>query len=209
MDIRRPPPAVIARVLARFLVGCLFFSTIVTGCIGQIGAPGEQPGGGSAPGNGTPGPGNSGGKPVVQPGDFSVPSDNILVLPFSVRLEKVASVAGVAVSDPLMNSLRDNRYNLGDYDFANSRQPDKTWTALKVSDWVRAVKPICASPQMHARYASLPENIPAFVEAAYGRAATPDDTAAVTASAMGLMTSTGRYETICLAMLSSLEFVAQ
>jgi hypothetical protein len=205
MDARRPPSVVSAQIVMSW---CVVSLACTAGCIGQIGAPGEQPGA-IDPGNGTPTPGNSGGNPVVQPGDFAVPSDNILVLPFSVRLQKVASVAGVAVSDPLMNSLRDNRYNLGDYDFANSRQPDKTWTALKVSDWVRAVKPICASPQMHARYASLPENIPAFVQAAYGRAATPDDTAAITASAMGLMTSTGRYETICLAMLSSLEFVAQ
>lgn len=146
---------------------------------------------------------------VPQPGDFAVPADNILVLPFSVRLQKVAAVVGVPVADPLMNSLRENRASLGDYDFANNLQPDKTWTALKVADWVRAIKPICASPQMRARYSALPEKLPALIEAAYGRAATADDTMAVNVSTAGLPTSAARYDTICLAMLSSLEFVAQ
>ena len=81
--------------------------------------------------------------------------------------------------------------------------------ALKVADWVRAIKPICASPQMRARYSALPDKLPQLIEAAYGRAATPADTDAVTSSAMGLMPAATRYETICLAMLSSLEFVAQ
>lgn len=186
--------------------------TLAAGCVGQIGGgsggPGDpgsngQPGSGPSSGNGT------GNKPAVKPGDFQVPAENIQILPFSVRLQKVAAVVGVPVSDPLMNSLRDNRVSLGDYDFANSRQPDKTWTALKVADWVRAIKPICASSQMRARYSALPEKLPQFIEAAYGRSATPDDTAAVTSSAMGLMADASRYDTICLAMLSSLEFVAQ
>lgn len=189
---------------------CSIFCVIAVGCNGQIGDHGSPDPIGSSPGatppGGSPPPGS---KPVIQPGDFEVPATNILVLPFAVRLEKVAAVAGVPVSDPLLNSLRDNRASLGDYDFANSRQPDKTWTALKVADWVRAIKPVCASPQMHAKYSALPEKLPAFIEAAYGRVATPDDTAAVNDSALGLMPSATRYETICLAMLSSLEFVAQ
>lgn len=191
-------------------IACGIFFFVAAGCIGQIGDHGSSDPIGSSPGAASPGgslpPGR---KPVVQPGDFEVPATNILVLPFAVRLEKVAAVAGVPVADPLLNSLRDNRVSLGDYDFANSRQPDKTWTALKVADWVRAIKPVCASPQMHAKYSALPDKLPAFVEAAYGRAATPDDTAAVTSSEMGLPTSATRYETICVAMLSSLEFVAQ
>jgi len=189
-------------------LACGIFCFVAVGCIGQIGDHGSPDPIGSSPGAQPPG-GVGPSKPVVQPGDFEVPATNILVLPFAVRLEKVAAVVGVPVSDPLLNSLRDNRVSLGDYDFANSRQPDKTWTALKVADWVRAIKPVCASPQMHAKYSALPEKLPSFVEAAYGRAATPDDAAAVTSSEMGLPTSANRYETICLAMLSSLEFVAQ
>jgi hypothetical protein len=187
---------------------------LAAGCVGNIkGAGGAPPPPGTPTGAaGTPGPtggGAAGQGPPAPPAPFTPPSDDIMVLPFSVRLAKVAAVAGVQPSDPLMNSLRANRLSLGDYDFANNVQPDKTWTALKVADWVRAMKPICASTQMRARYPSLPESLPALIEAANGRAATAEDTAAITSSAMGLPASPLRYETICLAVLSSLEFVAQ
>lgn len=154
-------------------------------------------------------------KPAVGPvvgqpaSDFAVPSSDILILPFAVRLQKVASVLGVPATDPLLNSLRDNRASLGDYDFANSVQPDKTWTALKIGDWVKAIKPVCASSQMRTRYPGLAENASSLIEAAYGRAATSDDLAALSGSAAGLSTAPSRYETICLALLSALEFVAQ
>jgi hypothetical protein len=181
-------------------------------CVGEVTSPGVRPSGGA----GTGGPmsttgaaGTGAAPPVTPPSNFTPPSEDIIILPFSVRLAKVAAVAGVPPSDPLLNSLRESRLSLGDYDFANNVQPDKTWTALKLADWVRALKPVCASSKMRARFPSLPENVPAFIEAAHGRAATAEDTAAVTSSAAGLPTSAQRYETICLALLSSLEFVAQ
>jgi hypothetical protein len=132
------------------------------------------------------------------------------LLPFAVRLQKVANVVGVATSDPLLQPLRDASGSLGGYDFANSRKPDYTWTALRISDWVRAVKPVCASPQMHGRFAALPDALPALIDAAYGRTAIPDDRAAIDTGMTGLtLDDAARYEAICLSVLSSLEFHAQ
>jgi hypothetical protein len=191
-------------------LGCL---ASLVGCVGTINSGGPAPAatgtagtGGSVTGTAGTGGGQTPAAPIP---NFVTPSEDIIVLPFSVRLAKVAAVVGVPTSSPLLDTLRTNRLSLGDYDFANNVQPDKTWTALKVADWVRALRPVCASSQMRARYPSLPENLPALIEAAHGRAATAEDTAAITASAMGLATSPARYDTICLAILSSLEFVAQ
>jgi hypothetical protein len=177
------------------------------GCTGDIGdgssvmgpGPGKQEP--TVTGPASPTPGNK---------DFEVRADAVTLLPFRVRLAKVATLAGVATTDDLLRPLRDAAGSLGDYDFANSRKPDSTWTALRISDWVRAVKPVCASSQMRSRYASLPEALPALIEAAHGRAADADDRAAVDSALAGLnLAEPARYEGICLAVLSSLEFLAQ
>lgn len=185
-----------------------FVSAAALSCTGQIADPGP------------PGPSDPGGRTSIGPsgttpsaGDdksFSLPVDSVTLLPFAVRLEKVASVVGVPAADPLLQPLRDARANLGDYDFANSQKPDYTWTALRISDWVRAVKPICASPQMRARFSALPDALPQLIDAAYGRGITDDDRAAIDAGLLGLtVDEPARYEAVCLSVLSSLEFLAQ
>jgi hypothetical protein len=122
----------------------------------------------------------------------------------------VASVAGVSEDDAILSSLLSARFSLGDYDFANNRKPDYTWTALRISDWIRAIQPVCASQAMRSRFAALPENLPALIEAAYGRSMTAEDQAAVDESLVGLtLDESLRYEAVCLAILSSLEFLAQ
>ena len=148
--------------------------------------------------------------PAAPPNGFTVPAQAPQLLPFSVRLQRVAAVAGVPTSDPLLATLRANRTELGDHDYANSVKTDLGWTALKMSVWVRSVQPVCQSDAMRRRYADLPANLPQLVEAAFGRAATAQDTTDVQASLNGLTLSpTARYQTLCLAVLSSMEFVAQ
>ena len=183
------------------------------GCTGQI----TDAGGGvtgAGPGTKTGGGGPAAAPAVMVPGgvdeSFVLPVDSVSLLPFDVRVEKVASVVGVTPSDPVLQPLRDASGDLGGYDFANSRKPDYTWTALRISDWVRVIKPVCASSQMHGRYPTLPAGLPALIESAYGRSVTPDDSAAIDASLMGLtLDDAGRYEAVCLSVLSSLEFLAQ
>ncbi len=188
----------------------LLFAVAAVGCTGSISDPTSS--GSPAPKGGQGGPSGPGSMPAGGGGDesFTLPVDSVTLLPYSVRVEKVAHVAGVAVSDPLLQPLRDASGELGGYDFANSRKPDSTWTALRISVWIRAVKPVCASPQMRGRFAALPDALPALVEAAYGRAITGEDRAAIDAGLMGLtLDDSARYEAVCLSVISSLEFLAQ
>jgi hypothetical protein len=200
-------------VLCRPLVAARlihFFAIAAVGCTGTIADPTSSPS--AAPAGSQGGPSGTGSQPAGGSGDesFTLPVDSVTLLPFSVRVEKVAHVAGVTASDPLLQTLRDAAGDLGGYDFANNRKPDSTWTALRISAWIRAVKPVCASPQMRGRFAALPDALPALIEAAYGRAITGDDRAAVDAGLMGLaLDDNTRYEAVCLSVISSLEFLAQ
>src|SRR5438105_367268 len=54
---------------------------------------------------------------IPPPPAFAVPRDRILLLPFRVRLAKVARVIGVPANDPILASLLAVRIDLGDYDF--------------------------------------------------------------------------------------------
>ena len=199
--------------LCRPLVALVAWSVSVgaLSCTGQIADPGSA--GPAAPGaSPTAGPSPSTPQTPQTPEDksFALPMDAVTLLPFAVRLQKVAAVVGVPAADPLLQPLRDAGGQLGDYDFANSRKPDYTWTALRISDWVRALKPICGSSQMRARFSALPDALPQLIDAAYGRAITSDDRAAVDAGLMGLtLAEPARYEAVCLSVMSSLEFLAQ
>jgi hypothetical protein len=142
-------------------------------------------------------------------GAFTYETD-IALLPFDVRLEKVARVAGLQVTDPLLDPLRARRLELGDHDFASGVKPDTSWTSSRLATWVKALRPVCASSRMRERYPALPEKLDDMVLAAYGRHATAQDRASVDQVLGGSPgDDQARYEVVCLAVLSSLEFVAR
>ena len=141
---------------------------------------------------------------------FKVPAQFPVLLPFAVRISRLSTVVGLPYSDAAFDLLRANATQLGDYDYANGLEPDNTWTAFKMSLWVQSLKPVCASSAMLARYPSLPESSSELLEAAYGRSITEQDTADMTAALGSLPLSVeSRTQTMCLAVLSSLEFLAQ
>jgi hypothetical protein len=172
----------------------------LVGCDGVIGEPTSR----LAPGGG----GQAQEEPI---GDaFTLRRDDVELLPFSVRLRRVADVAGVGIDDPILERLRSRRISLGDHDFANGVAPDRTWTAAKLAAWVEALEPVCASDAVRTRYAALDRDVGPLVQAAYGRRPTPDDQADVDAAFEGTSpTPEQRAQTVCLAVLSSLEFVSQ
>ena len=191
-------------------------------CQGQIGDD-KSIGGipGSTPVNGNNGPGTgSGSTPgagvfVTDPSGvtvngFALPLEQPQLLPFAVRFARVAAVVGLPTTDAVFEQLRQNRTQLGDHDYANGVKADNSWTALRMSVWVKSLQPVCASPAMTKKFAALPANLDAFVEAAYGRSLVAQDTADVQASLQGItLTATQRYQTMCLALLSSMEFLTQ
>jgi hypothetical protein len=189
-------------------------SSALVGCLGDIAtSPGkgsDDPKADDDP-SGTPDPSNPAAPAGPGSSAFDVTSDQPQLLPFGVRLRRLAAVVGVPETDAVFELVRQNRTGLGDHDFANGQQPDRLWTANRMSLWVRSLKPVCASAAFKAKYPSLPGSLGALVEAAYGRAATADDRAAIDealAAASGLDEGT-RNQTICLAILSAAEFVIQ
>lgn len=186
--------------MSRIGVVAVVASTLLSGCLGDIEIlrRGEEPA--------EPAPTSTEGSEA-----FDLAIEQPQLLPFNVRLGRLAAVVGVPTSDPVFDLVRKNRTSLGDHDFANGQQPDRLWTASRMSLWVRSIKPVCASKVMRDRYPNLPADLGALIENALGRPASDEDRAIVTealASAAELDEAT-RYQTACLALLSSGEFVVQ
>lgn len=138
---------------------------------------------------------------------FDLATEQPQLLPFNVRLARLAAVVGVPATDPIFDAVRKNRTSLGDHDFANGQQPDRLWSASRMSLWVRSLKPVCASKAMRDAYPALPGSLPLLVENAFGRSINDEDRASVAVA--DELAEDVRYQTICLAILSSAEFVVQ
>jgi hypothetical protein len=200
------------RWAAAALSCCLLSCTgIIDGEKQAGGTPGEAtaaPGLGTNPNSGTPGQTMTPGQAELP--KFKVPAQFPVLLPFDVRVSRLLAVVGLPYSDPAFDLMRANATQLGDYDYANGLEPDNTWTAFKMSLWVQSLKPVCASPAMLTRYPSHPESLGLLVEAAYGRSLSEQDSADMTAALGSLpLLAESRTQTTCLAVLSSLEFLAQ
>ncbi len=182
------------------------FASSVVGCDDD----GERAALGSTSPTAPPSAGGEGGTRDPAPAAAFPYESRVTLLPFEVRLAKLARVLGVTPDDALLAPVRAKQLDLGGYDFAAGVKPDLTWSSSRLTMWVKLVKPICASPAMHARYDKLPEKLPELVLAAYGRRASDDDRRLVD-DALGVtpLDEATRYQTVCLAVLSSLEFVAR
>ncbi len=141
---------------------------------------------------------------------FELPRDQLALLPFRVRLAKVAAVLGVPTSDPALAELRNNHLDLGDFDFASGVRADRAWSPVRMTLWVRSLRPVCNAPQMKARYPALPADFGKLVLAAHGRPLDPSDSALLEEAMNGVaLDDAGRYLAVCLAVLSSAEFVSR
>ena len=138
---------------------------------------------------------------------FTQKPTQVRLLPFSVRLAKVSAVAGVPTDDQAFTQALAKRYQLGDYDYANHVVPDAAWSASRMSLWVDVMQPVCNSAAMRERYPDI-GHLAELYRAAYGRDPTDDELTAIADTTRGL-DAANRQQTICLAVLASLEFVAQ
>lgn len=150
----------------------------------------------------------------VDPADdrpaFESGRSQVELLPYNVRLARVAGVLGVTSDDPALAEMRERHLELGDHDFATGVRPNLTWTSSRMSAWVAALMPVCQSEPMRARYPTLPGGAGDLMAAAYGRPATPEDLAAVDEGLADVpIDDEERYMATCLAILSSAEFVAR
>ena len=137
-------------------------------------------------------------------------ADQLLLQPFRARLNRVAAVAGLATSDAALAPMRSQRLELGDYDFAQGISPDLNWTSQRMGNWIRAVLPVCDSTAFKARYPDWRTSLPAFVMAAHAREVLARDLEEVEAVLADASLPDGiKHRAICVALLSSAEFVTQ
>jgi hypothetical protein len=151
-------------------------------------------------------------KQAIGPADpaFAPSTDAVLLLPFRVRLNKLSAVAGVPTDHASFSELNRLRLELGDYDYGKGVAPDLTWSAKRMTTWIQAVMPICDSAEFKARYPSFPAALTAFIPRAHGRPATDADRELVSQVLQETSFDGAKQQrTLCLALLSSAEFVAQ
>ena len=150
---------------------------------------------------------------TLEPDDrpaFENGKNSVELLPYNVRLSRVAGVLGVTTDDPALSEMRERHLELGDHDFASGVRPNLTWTSSRMSSWVAALMPACKSEAMRTLYPALPANVDDLMAAAYGRPATPEDLTAVDEALADVpLDDEERYMATCLAILSSAEFVAR
>lgn len=175
---------------------------VLVGCQGQIGEPDAN--------NDVIG-GDDG---VTNPEDdiaFSLGDQQPQVLPFWVRMDRVSAIVGKPSTDPMFDVMNANRYALGDYNYGAATKPDRLWSARMMTEWVKALRPICNSPEMAALYPDLGTDAAqhvALASDAYGRTVRADEVAFTSDSFDGL-TSAQKKELVCLGVLASAEFVIQ
>lgn len=143
------------------------------------------------------------------PPAFTLPREYAQLLPFHVRIKKLSAVSGLASNDPAFDAVWRNRYALGDHNYGQGIGADLTWSAAKMSTWVKSVKPVCASQAIQSRFPALPEDVNELTLAAYGREVNQDDLELIDAAVAPSTSPEQRYEAICLAVLSSMEFVGR
>jgi hypothetical protein len=182
-----------------FLQGAALLAAASIGCTGQIGEPGSD--GRTA-----------GGDPAAgyDPA-FNTQDEQPQLLPFWVRLERVAAVVGRTTDDPMFDELKQNRLLLGDYDYASGVKPDRMWTPARMTLWAKSLRPVCASDAMRALYPALGTDgseVAALASDAWGRGVEASELP-MDGGATAQLGDAQRYEVACLSVLSATEFVIQ
>jgi hypothetical protein len=150
----------------------------------------------------------TGAEPLPDP--FELGRDNIRLLPFKVRFNKLVQLTGLPQEDPAFDVLRARRYELGDYDYASGINPDLTWSAAKISLWISAMLPVCRAPALVARFPLFPDDLDEFLTAAYGTVPSPEQLADFeTLLGDANLDEPTRHASVCAAALTALEFVAR
>jgi hypothetical protein len=143
--------------------------------------------------------------PAPERPEVLLPVERLQLLPFEVRMKRLAAAVELPANDTVFSTLRARATDLGAHDFANGVAPDLAWTAGRIATWVEGVLPVCADARVRSRYASWSTSLDAFALKAWGRASTNDDRADVV-PAQGL-TDAEAWRATCVSLLSSAELL--
>lgn len=185
----------------------------LSGCMGTaLDFPSNVAGGGSG-GTGGSGGGNS---PNPNPGTNDpterpvvvLPTAQVKLLPFDVRLRRIADGVGIAVSDKVFDTARASKFALGAHDFANGTSPDLSWNTQRMSVWIEAMLPVCRDSRVKTKLGDWKQGgVDKFIQSAFGRAAVAGDTDDL-APVLAISGDDG-WLLGCLALVSSAEVLLQ
>jgi hypothetical protein len=145
----------------------------------------------------------AGGRPEV-----TLPPASLKLLPFDVRLRRIAAAVGVPVGDAVFDAARAQRLALGAHDFVNGSAPDLQWNSQRMASWITAMLPVCKDARVRTHLGDWRQGgVGKFVESAFGRASTPDDLGDL-APPLAISGDDGWVAT-CLALVSSAEVLLQ
>jgi hypothetical protein len=139
---------------------------------------------------------------------FTVPGEEVDMLPFPVRMNNLSAVTGATLTHPIFFQLYDLRYQLGDHDYSNLQSPDLRWSPQKMQNWVKGLIPVCDSVVMQAKYPDLVADPAPLIQAAFGRDPVATDLEPLQDIATATYDDATKYRLTCITVLSSLEFVA-
>ncbi len=142
---------------------------------------------------------------------FNTQDSQPQLLPFWVRMERISSIVGRPLDDPMFDDLKANRLGLGDYDYASGVKPDRMWSPARMTLWAKSLRSVCASEAMHTLYPNLatdPAQVVALASKAWGRPVTQEELS-FEAPSLASLNQANRYEVLCLSILSSAELVIQ
>lgn len=139
---------------------------------------------------------------------FKVRNTEPELVPFEMRLRRIANTLGVSVDHPMFADMNKNGLKLGDYDYANGALPDGSWNANRIAAWLNALKPVCNSTEMKAKYPALPDDLSRLIRAAWGHLPSAEDDADFRAAiAAAGADAAVNYESTCMAVFTAAEFV--
>lgn len=188
---------------------------LLAGCIGTVSEMSRTTDQAAAGGDGGQKPPNPGPNPTPTPGPeagdrptVTLPLVPLKLLPFDVRLRRVADAVGVPVNDKVFDAAREERLALGAHDFANGTVPDPTWNSQRMATWMTAMLPVCRDSRVRTYLGDWKKGgVEKFVQGAFGRAYAAsdlDDLSAVTG-----LTGDDGWVVTCLSLVSSAEVLLQ
>lgn len=192
------------------LVGFALMTTLASGCYGGVfGSPRVDVDKPDQPDDPPSNAGETGGIPEEEAeAPFVIPGDEVKLLPFSVRLRNLATLVDVPTDSPIFDVLHAQRVPLGAHDYASGIAADLRWSPDRMHAWVKAIQPVCKSAEFAARYPTLLDDPTPLLRMTLGREPTPEDVASLDDAMVADLPPDARYQLVCLAALSSLEFVA-
>jgi hypothetical protein len=134
-----------------------------------------------------------------------LPPERLKLLPFEVRMKRLAAAVDLPVTDAVFGTLRGRATDLGAHDYANGVAPDLSWTGRRMAVWIEGVVPVCADNRVRNKYPDWAASMDDFALRAWGRHATPEDAAdVVTPQGLG---ANETWRANCVALLSSVELL--